>query len=459
MEKFEINTLNRKLIMIISIPLILIFIIGAFYYSDYFIDNHIEKLFLIALIPFLLIVGVLSRICKKKYTIEITDTDFTIKESSLIKTSVQLNKIMLVKHQGGVNFGTDLLLIYADRQEKPLLNISATKQSDIIKNILNRITNSGKYIKNQRLQKNILWNEYLNEDLLQINTDTLARINTQPKRTARKGTFIILAVLGLLIAVSIIPFFVNPKAFYEFENDKVLFGNKVIEGVNPKEARTLSYTILKDSSHIYYKGEILDWADRATFTCLREPFYYDKNGVYYETSNLYSKNKIVPIEGEYDTATFESVGRYGSHYFKDKNHLYTLTVNMMDGDKSPLEKIEVPGLDVASFKKLDHSYWFVDKNKVYFSTWKQLRPCNKIDRATFETLSWSVAKDKNHVYYLTRELSTENKKATEKDDYAILDGADAPTFRRINDKKYEDKNQIWTITTDGEKVNRRKDIE
>lgn len=459
MEKFEINTLNRKLMLLVAIPLFILFLIGIFYYSDYLIDNNIEKLILIAFIPFLFAIALLNRICKKKYTIEITDTDFSIKDRELVKKSVQLNQIMLVKHQGGVNFGTDLLLIYADRQEKPLLNVSVTKQSDIIKNILNRITNSGKYTKSQRLEKNILWNEYFNDNLLSNNADTLARINTHPKRIARKAIFIGVTIFVLFFVGCLIPFFVNPKAFYEFEHDKVLYGDKVIEGVNPKEARTLSYTILKDSSHIYYKGEILDWADRATFTCLRDPFYYDKNGVYYETSNLFSKNKIVPIEGEYDAATFESVGGYSSHYFRDKNNLYTLTVNMMDGDKSPLEKVEVAGLDIASFKMLEHSFWFVDKNRVYFSTRKELRPCDEIDRNTFETLSWNVAKDKNHVYYLTRFLSSENKKATEKDNYTILEGADAATFRRINDKNYEDKNQTWTIRNEGEKVNRRNDVE
>lgn len=459
MKKFEITVTNRKLLLLCSIPLILLMLTGIFYFSDFFIDNNNEKLLIIAAIPIILVIVLLTRICKKKYTIEITDSDFTVRENGKVKSSGQLNQIMLIKHYGGINFGSDTLIIYIDKQVKSILNITTEKQSKIVQDIIISITESSTFKKSQHLQRNLLWNEYLNEKLLGTNTDTLASIRTQHKSQTRKTVFIVISVFVLLIALSIAPFFINPSEDYIYKHDRVLYGDKVLEGVNPKEVKTLSYSVIKDSSHVYYNGKILEWADRATFTCPRTPFYYDKNGVYYETSNFYSKNKILPLEGEYDAATFESVGGYTSHYFKDKNHLYTLTVNMMDGDKSPLKKVEVEGLDVASFQTLEHSYWFVDKNRVYFGTWKDLLPCSKIDRQTFEVLSWTTAKDKNHVYYLTRDLSSENKKATEKEGYAILEGADALTFRKIDDRNYEDKNQVWTIRTKGEKISYRDNVQ
>ncbi|WP_010600874.1 hypothetical protein [Pedobacter agri] len=56
------------------------------------------------------------------------------------------------------------------------------------------------------------------------------------------------------------------------------------------------------------------------------------------------------------------------------------------------------------------------------------------------------------MYYITRGLKSDQKEATEKADYAVLDGADAATFEMINSKEYRDKNRTWTIAREGEKV-------
>ena len=164
----------------------------------------------------------------------------------------------------------------------------------------------------------------------------------------------------------------------------------------------------------------------------------------------------MPLKGDYDIATFHQIA---NSYYRDKNSLYHLEINMLDGSKEPLRKVVVPGLDIATFETVDSYYWYKDANRVYFSTWDELRPCEEIDRNTFEVLSLEVSKDKNHVYYLTRNLKSEDKKATQKDNYAILEGAHAPSFYKIDNKNYADKNTEWTIRQEGEKVYSRDDIE
>jgi len=235
------------------------------------------------------------------------------------------------------------------------------------------------------------------------------------------------------------------KAFYEEKDGRIYYGNKELVGVKLEETQIMNYTVLKDSSHIYYKGEILEWADRATFEHLKGPFYADKNGIYYETSKLYLPNKIVPLEGDYDRKTFHSLG-YSSYYYKDKNNLYRMNIEIISMDDNPLKKVEVPGLDMETFECSDNFYWYTDKNNVYFSTWDKLKLCSEIDRATFEVLSLEVVKDKNNVYYLTRDLRSSSKDATRHDDYAVLEGADAPSFCMTGRDNYVDKNRSWEIT-------------
>jgi hypothetical protein len=123
-------------------------------------------------------------------------------------------------------------------------------------------------------------------------------------------------------------------------------------------------------------------------------------------------------------------------------------------DKAPLKALEISGLDAPTFEMAGSSYWYADKNRVYVGLWS-IVPSAEIDRNSIEVLSLQVVKDKNHVYYFTREFKTEEHEANKKDSYAILEGADAPSFRRIDDRNYEDKNTTWTIRQDGEEIHNR----
>ena len=131
----------------------------------------------------------------------------------------------------------------------------------------------------------------------------------------------------------------------------------------------------------------------------------------------------------------------------------------LGGDK--LNRVKIEGLDVGTFEEVPGAFhlWYRDANRVYFGTWATLRVCPEIDRNTFEILSMTTSKDKNNVYYLTRGLESEGERATERDNYAILKGADAPTFRKVDEHNYRDKNTTWTIGNSHDHRRNRPDAE
>lgn len=250
----------------------------------------------------------------------------------------------------------------------------------------------------------------------------------------------------MLIGILILPFFINPKAFYDKRDGKIYYGSKVLSYINTNEFKPIDYSVAVDCTRVYYNGNPVDFIDRKTFRNLDKGFYLDKNGLYYEKTSLYSKNKLAPLEGTFDKATFHSLG-YQTSLFADKNHLYALD---LFGDP-PLKAVELPGLDIATVESL-HNNWLRDKSKIYFDDWGKIKPCPEIDANSFVVLDYTVAKDKNKVYYITQGLKTDKNAATERANYAVLDGADAASFEIIKDKEYRDKNQKWLISREGEHV-------
>ncbi|WP_316806222.1 DKNYY domain-containing protein [Pedobacter agri] len=272
------------------------------------------------------------------------------------------------------------------------------------------------------------------------------QINASNKKSNKKFILIAVSIFVALIAAAILPFFINPKAFYDEKDGKVYFGSKELTYIKADEFKPLDYSVAVDCTKVYYNGNPVDFVDRKTFRNLNKGFYLDKNGLYYEKTAFYAKNRLEPLAGDYDKATFHSLG-YQTSLFADKTNLYAIEVFA----DPPLKKIEVPGMDIASVESL-HNNWLKDKNKVYFDDWGNIKVCPEIDAASFVVLNYTVAKDKNKVYYITRGLKSDQKEATERADYAVLDGADAATFEMINNKEYRDKNRTWAIAREGEKV-------
>lgn len=283
-----------------------------------------------------------------------------------------------------------------------------------------------------------------------IQSGLLPAIEKKQSQKKRKGLLIGFGVFALLIFLLILPFFINKKAFYDERDGKVYFGSKELAGVKESEFTNMGYNVAKDCTHIFFRGEVVDFVDRKTFRSVgANMFYADKNGLYYESNEMYSKNKLKSLEGDYDRATFHQLGY--SNYYKDNKNVFTISIF----GKDPLKKIDIPNLDLASFEELNHM-WYADKNSIYFASYDNIKRSTEIDRASFEVLTGRVAKDKNNVYYLTFELKSDDKKSSDKmDEYAILKNADAPTFIRMTDEEFRDKNTTWTIGKVGEKIEYR----
>src|SRR5690606_25418749 len=135
-----------------------------------------------------------------------------------------------------------------------------------------------------------------------------------------------------------------------------------------------------------------------------------------------------PLEGDFDKASFHSLG-YHTTLFADKSNLYAIDAFATP----PLKKVTIDGMDMATLESLSN-YWLRDKARIYFEDFGDIKVCSEIDAATFEVLNYLVVKDKSKVYYITHNLKTEEKDATERAEYAVLEGADAATFVMINDK-------------------------
>ena len=446
MKTFKIKSINRTklLLMVIFTVLTLLVVSFTFLLKLFFIINNQH----IGIVAVLVGVFIIFTICKKiataTYTIEIDEHKLSVAKAGKSCRTIQLNQITKLAFkthaQGGVlsidSFGFEFAKFDVD-----------PKQTQLIQEIIVELQKYNHYNVVTGEGGNAAWANYVNPEAVKSNPSSFVQQSKGQASSKQKVRLICIAGSLAFVALLIAPFFINPKAFYDVKDGKVYFGSSELVGVNPKHAEAMGYHVLKDSLHIYYKDQILEWADYETFRCLREPFYMDKNGLYYETSNFYTKNRIKPLEGEYDAATFQPVDKYSSTLYKDKNHLYEIDVFA----QPPLKKIIIEDLDVESFQTLINSYWGTDKNYIYFRGEGTLKQCREIDHASFEIMSLEIAKDKNNVYYITHRLESKHGVESEHRGYKILEGADAPSFKKLNDKKFVDKNTVWTISSDQEK--------
>ena len=448
MKQFEIKALNKKLMIAIGLPIFIVYLIGVITYviNEVEGENSLVLTAILALIPIFIILAILTRLCKKNYTVDLSDTQITLRQNGLVKKSIFYKDIMFIR-QFGVNQVRNIIVFSKGNTKPDIELLQVLKSNDKMDEILNTLLKSGSYVKTQREQNNQLWTEFLNKEMIDSQASVISALKSN-KTNSKKQIKVIAITFGILMFITLafggFAIYKNKsKGYYTYSYDAVYYGDQKLN-INPKEVKRLSYNVIKDSSNVFYDGQILQWADCATFECLEAPFYYDKNGVYYETSNFLSDNQIKPLDGNYDQATFKYVGRF---YYKDKENLYKLKIDVVNLSDNPLDKISVKGLDLGSFELVNKMsfYWFKDKNKVYFSSDKKLKPTDGLDTETFEVLTFNVAKDKNHVYYITNNLKSEGKSATDYADYAILEGADAPTFRMIDYNNFEDKNTTWVI--------------
>lgn len=452
---FYYHSQKKQLLIILSILILYVFItlkligLSSFLGSDtkmlIFGFGSILMLSLAALI--------VKKIIVKKYSITIDKNIIEIqKRNKVIHTNLSnISMIRLKKNSAGA---MDMKFILATGETWfHFSNAMSSKKEDIekiFKELIEKIQDSIHLIKaNEKITRGDL-NEY---SVDYINKSSVANgllEKTQKKDKVKKiwNNLLTLFFGSIFIGILILPFFINPKAFYEEEGEKMFFGSKEMLGVKADEFEILTYNIGKDKNHIYFRGEPVDFVDHNSFEHLDSVFYKDKNGIYYENTTLYSKQKLLPLNADYDKATFKAIEF--TWLYKDKNNLYTLDLF----SKTPLKKISHPEVDLMSLNSICNN-WLRDKNSIYFYNDDDFTLAPKVDRDSFECLTYEVFKDKNNVYYLTKNLHADDGEKSGQKGYGILKGADANTFKLINENTFEDKNSTWRITEEGEEVNYR----
>lgn len=442
--KFKIVDRKRYLVVFISIMIIaLVVLFFNFITVTHAIDEGgvMRYVYIGAIFGVLAFVIQLKKLFTKELNFDVDELGIAIREGREKRIIAHQNIVMVKRIQAA---GSELVHIYVVGKSVPELNFESNDKTGI-NTLLARLEQYQSYMSADR-QGGLgeRWTEYINQNMVQNNKGSINEARKQ-EGTSKKIVLIVLGVtFVVLVGFTIVPLLLEDNRGYEVRDDKVYYGDKLLEGVVPDSYRRLGADVIIDSTHVYYLGDVQTWADRTTFKILDDKLYTDKDGVYYVVDNWFSQNEIKPIEGDYDKATFKVLGN-GSLY-KDKNNLYHIKLRMID-NANPLEVLKIENLDIATIEQLN-PYWAKDKGQVYFVTWENLRPCAEMDAGSFEVIDNKVAKDKNNVYYLTKDLGSDHVNATKKEDYAILDDADAPTFVRIKHNSYEDKNTTWTISND-----------
>jgi len=233
---------------------------------------------------------------------------------------------------------------------------------------------------------------------------------------------------------------------YSIDSHSVYYDGQIIEGVDPENFDYLNHFCAKDTGvHVIYcEGEVEKSIDYNSFEILNQKYVRDKNFVYVLYVNLkkldhvdrdsfrvilgpYGRDKKQlyvngnVAEGEsVDIDSFELISEKYEDYVRDKNGIYYVF---------PMVFTAIEGADISTFQVLTWSL-FKDKNHVYYGLGylgRNISPIKGADIKTFETISWGYSKDKNAVYH----------------DAQLLTSADYETFEVLDDSYAKDKNQIF----------------
>lgn len=444
MKYFNLKGFNAKAFRAtVLLGLLGFLVIGGFFFIG-LVARHGEA----GVIVPLLVVGIglflTKRLFRKNYRIGVSAEQIVFLNS---KTGLPLcppiapQEIAMIQHK--INLGDNYLHFIRRGEARPFLKISTLNESATVHELLVEI---GKHTAFARNTTKHGWDQYISQEASEVAPEVMQKVqkrNTDPGK--RNGRIIGIACLLFVVGAFVFMAVKKSDEGYRLGVDEITY-NGIPLNINREEIEWLSSSVVKDSSQVFFLGQIVEWADTPTFEAFGPTFFRDKNGLYQEKINFFSQNELVPLQGDFDAETLTGVGHT---FYKDKDRVYYFDYNLGAG-KNPLKPLKIEGIDAATFQEVNY-LWYADRNNVYFGTWADFRVCPEIDRETFEVLTYQVAKDKNNVYYMTRYLTSDegNSRTTERDNYTILKGAHAPSFVMIDHETFEDENTVWTIENSG----------
>ena len=215
----------------------------------------------------------------------------------------------------------------------------------------------------------------------------------------------------------------NLGDYYSIDKGKVYYKNKILEGVNPKTAELIGFSLLKDDKNVYYMGEKIKDVKIKNFEKLGKNYWKNENKIYYrdkkienadimsfkvlnedyakDKNNVYDGNESIG-RGIKNPETFEFLPygiRYDTLYGKDKYNVYYINNTMSNCFDSYYFIYEVKGINRDKVEVLNK--WFIkDDKNIYFKG----KILEGVDYNTFEILPNGDGKDKNRSYeYLTKD--------------------------------------------------------
>ena len=205
--------------------------------------------------------------------------------------------------------------------------------------------------------------------------------------------------------------------YYSIDKGKVYYRNKILEGVNPKTAELIGFSLLKDDKNVYYMGEKIKDVKIKNFEKLGKNYWKNDNKIYYRDEKI-------------ENADIMSFKVLNKDYAKDKNNVYDGNESIGRGIKDPKTFEFLPnGIIYGTLYGKDKYNVYYIENKMIncFDTYYSIYGVNGINKDKAEVLNEWFMKDDKNIYFGGK----------------ILEGADYNTFEVLPNGNGKDKNQSY----------------
>ena len=205
--------------------------------------------------------------------------------------------------------------------------------------------------------------------------------------------------------------------------------NDTLPGADPATFKQVKYWLGHDSKHVYYKSTLVPGVDVASLKVVRKPMFRDKNDFYYEELPMHVA----------DVESFKVIKWcYDSFWAKDSKYVYFDTKRVVvDFETFKVESYSIakdkyhvycrgeliPDADPATFECIKESDYYRDKNHIWCGT----ELLKDADYETFEVDELFVAHDKKGTFRFAERVNPEDFSPIEEPDYSeIQEGNESP---------------------------------
>ena len=216
--------------------------------------------------------------------------------------------------------------------------------------------------------------------------------------------------------------------YYSIDKGKVYYGNKILEGANPKTAELIGFSLLKDDKNVYYMGEKIKDVKIKNFEKLGKNYWKNDNKIYYRDEKIENA----------DIISFKVLNEY---FAKDKNHIYrgseAIDSSLSGKIKDPKTFEFLPNgiINATLYGKDKYNVYYIENKMINcFDTYYSIYEVKGINKDKVELLNdWFIKDDKN-IYFKGK----------------ILEGADYNTFEVLPNGDGKDKNRSYEYLTKDE---------